>query len=410
MTMTINIYSRQLWQRFDGWIFRDYVDPYIVRMRAAGYRTQSICRATRTVGDYARWLLDDYGDGSDVSREIAVGFLSNRKIIGKLRNGDRSAVFRFLDHLREAGLVHSSPLTDPHEQLLHRFSEYLRLKRGLHVTTIESSVYYARPFLREIWNGTDELGTISRRHVIDYVERHAKDRSVRTTQSIFTRLRAFLRFLFAEGVLDEDLSPCIPAISGRRHASLPKFLSPRQLQDVLDACDRTTAAGRRDYAVLLLLVRFGLRAHEVAKLSLEDIDWSAGVVSIVGKGGTQSVLPLPHDVGAAITDYLVNDRPVSASRQVILRHETPRVGFPSAVGIIQIATRVLKRAGVTGIANVRSHAFRHTLATDMVRSGASLTEIGQILRHVNHDTTRIYAKVDLPSLRLLALPWPEGVQ
>ncbi|MER8504899.1 tyrosine-type recombinase/integrase [Mesorhizobium sp. M1142] len=408
MTSTINLYSHQLWQRFDGWIFRDNVDAYITRMQASGYRTQTICRAIRTVGDYARWLIDHHHDGSDVSRKTALSFLGYRKRIRKLQNGDRSAILRYLVELLEAGFVLSPPVTDPHEQVLVSFSEYLRRKRGLQPGTIESSVYYVLPFLREIWNGTDDLRQICQRDVLNYVERHVHDRGVRTTQGIFTRLRSFLRYLFAEGLLDEDLSSCVPAISGRRHAPLPKFLTPAQLQSVLDACDRTTPAGRRDYAILLLLARLGLRAHEVSKLSLDDMDWGSGVISITGKAGTQSVLPLPCDVGAAIVDYLVNDRPSSASRQVFLRLETPKVGFPTATGVILVATRTLKRAGITGIANVRSHVFRHTLATNMVRSGATLNEIGQILRHLSHDTTRIYAKVDLPRLRLLSLPWPEA--
>lgn len=410
MAMTIDVYSRRLWQRFDGWTFRDHVDPYLVRMQAAGYRPQSVCRATRAVGDYARWLLDDHGDADAVARATAFEFLSNRRAIGKLQNGDRSAVLRFVAHLCETGAIQSPPETDRREQILNLFNEYLKSRRGLHATTIASSVYYARSFLREIWTGSDELSGITRCQAIDYVERHAHDNSPSTTQAIFGRLRSFLRFLFAERLLDDDLSPCIPAVRGKRHASLPKFLTPLQLESVLNTCDRTTSAGRRDYAVLLLLARLGLRAHEVAKLTLEDIDWSAGTVSITGKAGTRSVLPLPNDVGAAITDYLVNDRPPCEARQVFLRHETPQTGFPSAAGIIQIANRVLKRAGITGIANVRSHAFRHTLATDMVRAGATLTEIGQILRHLNHDTTRIYAKVDLPRLRLLTQAWPEDVQ
>jgi site-specific recombinase XerD len=168
------------------------------------------------------------------------------------------------------------------------FSEYLRRKRGFQPSTIESSIYYVLPFLREIWNGTDDLRQICRQDVVNYVDRHVHDRSVRTTQGIFTRLRSFLRYLFAEGLLDEDLSSCVPAISGRRHAALPKFLTRTQLQSVLDACDRTTPAGRRDYAILLLLARLGLRAHEVSKLSLDDIDWGSGVISITGKAGTQS--------------------------------------------------------------------------------------------------------------------------
>lgn len=410
MTNTLNPYSRQLWRRFDGWVFRDDLSPYIAGMQTSGYRPKSICRAARAVGDYARWLIDVHHDGSDVSRNTVFSFLSHRREAGKLQNGDRSAVLRLLRQLLDTGRVQTPPVTDPHEQMLSAFGEHLKRKRGLHPRTIEASLYYALPFFREIWDGSGDLSQISRRVVVDYVERHAHDHSARTMQSVFGRLRSFLRYLFAEGLLDEDLSLCIPAIRGRRDASLPRFLTSVQLQSVLDACDRTTSAGRRDYAILLLLARLGLRAHEVSQLSLDDVDWNSGVVSIAGKGGTQSILPLPHDVGDAITGYLVNDRPASASRQIFLRHETPRVGFPSAVGIIQIATRALKRADITGIANVRSHVFRHTLATDMVRSGATLNEIGQILRHLSHDTTRIYAKVDLPRLRLLSLPWPESAR
>ncbi|QND44636.1 tyrosine-type recombinase/integrase (plasmid) [Rhizobium lusitanum] len=410
MTTTINLYSRQLWQRFDGWIFREDVEGYITRMQAAGYRLRSICRATRMVGEYARWLIDDHNDGSDVSPKTVSSFLSHRRKIGKLRNGDRSAVFRFLAEQLDAGAVDGLPIADPHEQILNSFSEYLRRTRGFHPTTIKASVYYARPFFREIWNGADELAQISRQDIISYIERHVRDRSISTMQGVFTRLRSFLRYLFTAGLLDKDLSSSIPAISGRRHAKLPKFLTPVQLQSVLDACNRTTSAGRRDYAILLLLARLGLRAHEVSKLALDDIDWQIGVVSITGKAGTQSVLPLPCDVGTAIADYLVNDRPSSVSRQVFLRLETRKVGFPTATGVILVATRALKRAGITGIANVRSHVFRHTLATDMIRSGATLNEIGQVLRHLSHDTTRIYAKVDLPRLRLLSQPWPEGAR
>lgn len=410
MTITFDLYSHQLWRRFDGWIFRDTIAAYIVKMEESGYRPGSICRAVRAVGDYARWLIDEHHDGSDVSRKTVFSFLSYRRKRGKRRNGDRSALLRLLTGLLEAGAVRTAPVIDPHEQIVEAFSDYLRRKRGLQPNTIESSVYYVLPFFREIWNGTDDLARISRQDVVKYVERHVHDFSVRTTQGIFTRLRSFLRYLFAEELVGEDLSRCIPATSGRRHATLPKFLTPAQLQSVLDACDRGTPAGRRDYAILLLLARLGLRAHEVSKLSLDDIDWDAGLLSITGKGGAKSMLPLPYDVGTAITGYLVKDRPSSASRQVFLRLETPRVGFPSATGIILVATRALKRAGITGIANVRSHIFRHTLATDMVQSGATLNEIGQILRHLSHDTTRIYAKVDLPRLRLLSLPWPECVQ
>nr|WP_246252745.1 site-specific integrase [Mesorhizobium camelthorni] len=225
-----------------------------------------------------------------------------------------------------------------------------------------------------------------------------------------TGLRSFLRYLHAEGLVDDDLASAVPSLRTWKHATLPTFLTAPQLDAVLAHCDRSTAAGRRDYAILLMLVRLGLRANEVATLKLDDIDWESGLFSIQGKGRQQAVMPLPTDVGTAIVDYLQNGRPSSACRQVFLRADTPCTAFPSAGGVVLIARRAIKRAGISGLAHHGSHVFRHTLATSMIRTGATLTEIGQILRHQHHDTTRIYAKVDLPRLRMLSLAWPGGAQ
>ncbi len=202
----------------------------------------------------------------------------------------------------------------------------------------------------------------------------------------------------------------MPSIKGWTLTSLPTFLTADQLERVLHHCDRTTVAGRRDYAVLLLLARLGLRANEVATLTLDDIDWASGLFRIHGKGGRRATMPLPPDVGAAIADYLQHARPACEHREVFLRVETPCVPFATYAPVSLIARRALIRSGITEIARKHAHVFRHTLATDMVRAGATLTEIGQILRHQDHDATRVYAKVDLPSLRLLSQLWPGEVQ
>jgi integrase len=168
--------------------------------------------------------------------------------------------------------------------------------------------------------------------------------------------------------------------------------------------------GRRDYAVLIMLAKLGLRASEVATLTLDDLDWRAGEMHIRAKGRQRARMPMPPDVGAAIAAYLRNGRPKSSCRRLFLRTLAPYVGFASGTTITWIAKTALDRAGVQGCAHRGAHIFRHSLATELLRSGATLAEIGQLLQHEGHDTTRIYAKVDIEALRTLSLPWPGGVR
>ena len=193
-------------------------------------------------------------------------------------------------------------------------------------------------------------------------------------------------------------------------ATLPTYLSAAQVRKVLDGCDRETVMGRRDYAILLLLAKLGLRADEVATLTLDDIDWRASEILVRAKGRQRARMPIPPDVGAAIVAYLRNGRPKSSCRRLFVRTLAPHVGFASGCAITMIAKVALDRVGIEGCAHRGAHIFRHSLATELLRSGATLSEIGQLLRHESHDTTRIYAKVDIDALRTLSLPWPGGVQ
>ncbi len=205
-----------------------------------------------------------------------------------------------------------------------------------------------------------------------------------------------------------DLASAVPSLRTWRFASLPRYLARGEVEKVLDTIDRSTTLGRRDYAVLLLLARLGLRASEVTTLCLQDIDWQSGVLTIRGKARQRAQMPLPSEVGAAIGDYLQHGRPRSESRRVFLREWAPQIGFASAASVTMIARMALERAHVD-TPRKGSHVFRHTLATRLLRSGASLTQIGQLLRHRAHDSTRIYAKVDIEALRGLAVRWPGGV-
>ena len=189
-------------------------------------------------------------------------------------------------------------------------------------------------------------------------------------------------------------------------AQVPLF---EQIQSVLDHCDRTTKAGRRDYAILLLLARLGLRGGEVARLELGDFDWDNALVTICGKGGQRAELPLPAEVGQAIAEYLYRDRPQCSCRSVFIRGRAPLGGLGYSTAISNIVERALRKAGVQS-ARKGAHLFRHSLATHMLAKGASLWEIGEVLRHRSADTTAIYAKVQLEALRPLALCWPGGIQ
>jgi integrase len=221
-------------------------------------------------------------------------------------------------------------------------------------------------------------------------------------------IRSFLRYLHYKGLVDADLSLAVPKVARWRLSTLPKYLPAAQVRQVLRHCDRTTVLGRRDYAIMLLLARLGLRAGEVVKLRLEDIDWENTRITVCGKG-RWAQLPLPADVAKAIASYLRHARPRCSSRRLFIRDYAPIEGFSRAGAIACIVKRALKRAGVVSVRK-GAHLLRHSLATDMLRKGASLDEIGEVLRHKSSDTTAIYAKVDINALRALALPWPGGAR
>jgi integrase len=223
-------------------------------------------------------------------------------------------------------------------------------------------------------------------------------------------LRAFLRYLHHQGLNPRALADCVPSMRRWKLASLPTFLPAAQVQRTLDGCDRATPMGRRDYAILMMLARLGLRADEVTTLTLDDIDWRASEMLVRAKGRQRARMPISPDVGAAIVAYLRNGRPKSSCRRLFIRALAPHVGFASGCAITMIAKTALDRVGIKGCAHRGAHIFRHSLATELLRSGATLTEIGQLLRHESHDTTRIYAKVDIEALRTLSLPWPGGAQ
>lgn len=389
------------------------VERYAARLVEDGLVRHVTWRCFNVVSGLLSWIASRRGALADLDERSVEQYLRHRAGKQSIQPGDRSALKRWLSVLREEGAIAPAVLLLPtsHERIFNEFAAYLRTERGLVPKSIVRHLPVIRRFLHEVCPaGDDDLGKISQEKVIRYIERHAQDWSPGTGKAMCWSLRAFLRYLHHQGLNPRALADCVPSMRRWKLASLPTFLSAAQVQRALDGCDRATPMGRRDYAILMMLAKLGLRAGEVATLTLDDIDWRASEMLVHAKGRQRARVPIPPDVGAAIVAYLRNGRPKSSCRRLFIRTLAPHVGFASGCAITMIAKTALDRVGIEGCAHRGAHIFRHSLATELLRSGATLTEIGQLLRHESHDTTRIYAKVDVEALRTLSLPWPGGAQ
>jgi site-specific recombinase XerD len=283
-------------------------------------------------------------------------------------------------------------------------------ERGLSRVTLLNYLPIVRRFLVERFGQKPLRFNQLRVHdITGYVQRHAHDLCPKRAGLMVTALRSFLRYLRHHGSIATDLAAAVPGVATWRLSTLPKFLPIDQIQRILESCDRQSTVGRRDYAILMLLARLGLRAGEVVALTLDDIRWDTGEITVKGKGLRQSRLPLPQEVGRALADYLQRGRPPCSIRRLFIRDRAPRQGFANSEAVSTLVHRAVERAGVSS-ASTGAHLFRHSLATHMLRQGASLADIGDLLRHRGINTTAIYAKVDLEALRTLAQPWPGGVR
>jgi len=318
-----------------------------------------------------------------------------------------------MEMLRQKGVVAKTaePVQDrSHKLIEEEFGPYLRNERALAPATIAYYLYFSRQFLLDRFAaGQVQLSALRAADVVSFVQRQALRVQRKRAKLLTTALRSFLQFARYGGYIQTDLAAAVPTVANWSMASIPKALPPEHVRPILAHCNRQTATGRRDYAILLLLARLGLRAGEIVAMELEDIDWHGGHITVRGKGGNWTQLPLPADVGEAVAAYLRDGRPTATTRRVFLRARAPIRGFQDHRAVSSLVKHALARAG---IASTRkgAHQFRHLLATELLRKGASLSEIGELLRHRSPQTTAIYAKVDTASLRTLALPWPGGAR
>lgn len=396
-------------ERLRSGVFGPHVDCFCSRLAEAGYTRATITTKLWTIGALARWMADHGLGATDLDEARVDDFFAARRARGRLSHGDRRTATMLLAHLRSSGAVATpqpSRDTSPFAPLLARYEVHLRQERALTEGTISEYGSMARALvcerLQEAGRSIQDLGA---QDIHDYLLARVHRLVPKRAQFVTSALRSFLRFLFARGEIRTDLSVAVLTVRLRRSPALPRHMPPRDVERLLRSCDRSSATGRRNYAVLLLLARLGLRASEVVSLELDDLRWREGEIHIRGKGLVRDRLPLLPDVGEALALYLREDRPPTASRRVFLCRRAPSRGFSHPSTVSTIVARALAKAGLSPALR-GAHLLRHSLATAMIRRGASLAEIGEVLRHRSANTTEIYAKVDFGTLKDIALPWP----
>ena len=378
-------------------------------LRRQGYAPGTIWKHRKLLNELIGWLQGQQIAMGDLSMAQVDRFMADRRAAGVHKLKTRKALGPVLDHLRGLGLVPvaEAPVTDgPVGKILNRYRQFLTAERGLVAVTALRYSDCLRPFLDRTLSADGlDLGNLTPADITSFVVAWCPCLNGGVAELTVTALRSFLGFLHLDGVTERSLVPAVPTVLRRRLAGLPKGLEPDQVRQLLAACDPGTVVGNRDLAILTLLVRLGLRRDEVATLGLDDIDWRAGTIRVRGKGNCHERLPLPPDVGRRLAQYLRHARPADAQgRTVFVRHFAPH----HALGASRVSGIVADAARRAGFGRAHAHRLRHTAATELLRAGATLPKIGQILRHRRAETTAIYAKVDRNTLRLIARPWPEG--
>jgi integrase/recombinase XerD len=383
-----------------------YVPGFAEELLRQGYSRVGAEQHVCFIAHLDRWMSSHAVGVEELDAAAIDRYLVQRRAAGYVQYNSVKALAPLLGYLAPLNVLPiSAPApADPIEEVLARYCIYLLGERGLTAGTARGYVDCVRGFVRTRNRGGElDWAGLDAAEVNAYVLTTCPGRAVGSAKLIVTALRSLLGWLHLTGTLPESLVAAVPSVAGWRLSGLPTPLDPAELRRLLAAPDRRTATGRRDYAILLLLSRLGLRAGEVARLGLDDIDWRHGELVVHGKGDRKERLPLPADVGTAITKYLQRGRPATAQeRRVFIRVHAPHQGL-TTTGISEVVHDAAQRVG---LGTTHTHRLRHTAATAMLRAGSPLPEVGQVLRHRSWMSTAIYAKVDRDALRVLVRPWP----
>jgi site-specific recombinase XerD len=387
-----------------------HIEGFAAQLSCKGYAQTTVRAKCDLLADLSRWLERRRLSLAALDEGRLRQFQAARRRGAKARRGDPATGQQLLGYLRDRDDIAAAPRIDrtPVACLMREYEEFLRCERGLSRATVITYLPVVRCFLAEQFGRKAlRFEQLRPQDLHGFILREIQRVSRSHGKGVVTALRSFLRFLLQRGAIQTDLARTLPGVASWRLSHLPKSLPPEQVERLLASCARSTPTGKRDYAILLLLARLGLRGGEVLAMTLEDLDWERGEIVVRGKGQRLERLPLPTDVGAALACYLYDVRPACATRRVFIRMKAPQQDLAGPVAICCIVRRALQRAGLDPEFK-GAHLLRHSLATNLLHRGASLREIGQLLRHRQPTTTQIYAKVDLAALRGIALPWPRG--
>jgi site-specific recombinase XerD len=381
-----------------------FIEGYRAWLAKRGYSPGTVIHLLAMAGALGRWM--NTGD-------IAIGDL-NRAVIAEFRRARRASGMRWvpgargldplLEFLGQQGvLAVPVPAGGPVEELVQRYRRWLVEERGLAEATVERYVKLARLFLTQCSTGSvHSVENLTGTDIVAFLLQESERLSVGSVKGRVAELRSLLKFLYLHGLTPRPLTTVVPPVAGWRDTGVPKAIPAADVQLLLGSCDRSDSIGVRDFAMLMLVARLGLRSAEVARLQLGDIDWRGGQIILRGKASRQEGMPLPVDVGQALTAYLTQARPPTRIRQVFLATKAPMRPIPPGL-VSDVTHRTCDRAGLPRIG---AHRLRHSLATDMLRRGATIVEVSQVLRHRDLATTAIYAKVDDAALRAVARSWP----
>lgn len=396
--------SRMVWVPVVSGPLAPYAAGFGLWLASRAYSASAAADRLHQFDQLSRWLGREGLSASDLTGEHAARFAAGRRAAGLKSWSSPHSVALPLQYLRQLGAAPAPAPAFPQgplEELLADYCRYLLVERGLSDHTVfDAYCPAARLFLSglETPGGLEQL---SAAEVSSFLARECPGRSMSGARDLAGALRSLLRYLHLSGLTPAPLVWAVPPVGSLRDRTLPRGLDPAVMRRLLASCDRRTLTGLRDFAILLLLSRLGLRAGEVAAITLDDLDWHAGLLLVRGKGSREDALPLPVDVGEAIVAYL-RRRPRCQCRALFLRVTAPR----RELNRCTVAWVVRAACDRAGLPRVGAHRLRHTAATQMLQAGATLPEIGQVLRHQDAKTTAIYAKIDHRSLGTLARPWP----
>jgi site-specific recombinase XerD len=384
-----------------------FAPEFVAELGRLGYACPSVVHQVQLVAHLSRWMTAEGFAAGKLSAEMVERFVVSRRAAGYRHFLMPSALAPLLGYLRALGVMTVPTVAasvGPVDVLVERYRSYLLLERGLATTTVRYYERVARQFLGAVSARRDELdlARLTAGEVSRFVLAACGRCSPGSASNVVVALRSLLRFLHVEGLTGGELAAAVPAVAPRPRG-LPRALGPGAVARLLASCDRRSGKGRRDFAVLMVLSRLGLRAAEVSAIELGDVDWRAGELLVRGKARRRDRMPLPVDLGEALAGYLQRGRPRVESERLFMRVVAP-IGPLTSDAVSEIVRHACRRCDLPVVG---AHALRHTAATETLRAGGSLVEIGQLLRQQTAFTTAIYARVDRAALGELARPWPE---